>query len=65
MSGPNYVAFVRLERDNKNILSVAVDNELKVEIRYSGEKVKLQCKSPDSEADVSLALQLIDKVFAY
>ena len=65
MSASNYVAFVRLERDNKNILSVAVDNELKVEIRYSGEKVELQCKSPDSEADVSLALKIIDKVFAY
>ena len=65
MSGPNNVAFARLERDNKNILSVAVDNGLKVEIRYSGEKVKLQRKSPDSEADVSLALKLIDKVFAY
>ena len=65
MSGPNYVAFVRLERDNKNILPVAVDNELKVEIRYSGEEVKLQCKSPDSEANVSLALKLIDEVFAY
>ena len=65
MCGQKYVAFVRLERDNGNILSVAVDNELKVEIRCSGERVELQFKTPDSEGEISLALQLIDKIFAY
>ena len=65
MCGQNYVAFVRLERDNRNILSDAVDDELKVEIGCSGEKVELQCKSPDSEEGMALRLELIDKIFAY
>lgn len=66
MAGPDYVAFVRLESNDRNILGVVVDENLKVQVRRCNEIVNgLHFEDFTSEKDVSQMLLNVHLQFPY